>query len=127
MTKNNIMKKLLKLFLIGILTGATAAAADNCERPRNTFDSLYCARKIFFTLDDDLNRYYRLLREQLDAAGTARLKQGQLAWIRDRDSQCTRDNAVIVACAVDRTRERLHFLQERYRECQSVGCMPDRL
>ena len=115
-----------------LLAASNVAHADDCERPRNVFDELYCARKIFFDLDDELNRYYKLLMEELNNEQKALLKQGQLAWIKERDSSCTSVDehgvgSVIVSCAVKTTRERLHFLQERCRECQTVGCMTGKL
>ena len=116
-----------KTILIALLTVSCVSQADNCERPRNTFDSLYCARKIFFELDDALNQQYKELREKLDGHGKELLKAGQIAWIHDRDESCTNGNAVIVSCAVEKTRQRLQFLQDRNHECDSVGCMNGKL
>lgn len=124
---------MLKWPLCVLLLFASAVVyADNCERPRNVFDELYCARKIFFDLDDDLNKYYKLLTAKLTWEQKKLLKKGQIAWINDRDSSCTRFDpngigSVVVSCAVKKTRERLHFLQERYRECKTIGCITSRL
>ncbi|PIE44705.1 MAG: hypothetical protein CSA45_05645 [Gammaproteobacteria bacterium] len=121
------MKKICCITLL--LTAASVAFADNCARPQNTFDSLYCARKIFFSLDDDLNKSYQALRKQLNAEGKARLKNSQLKWIAARNSACVVESrgAVIVDCAVEMTRERLYFLKDRLHECNSVGCINDNL
>lgn len=119
------MKKLLLTILLISLN--TVALADNCARPQNTFDSLYCARKIFFSLDDDLNATYKALRKQLNKSGKKRLKSGQIDWINERNNACVNGDAVLVSCAVEMTRSRLYFLKDRLHECKSVGCMYDRL
>lgn len=120
------MKKILTFALFAF---ASASYADNCARPQNTFDSVYCMKKVFFSLDEDLNKAYKALKTELDEVGTKKLKKTQLAWIKRRNTQCVIEsqNAVIVPCAVEMTRERLHFLQDRLHECTSVGCINDRI
>ncbi len=119
------MKKAIFLSVAMVLS--SVSYADNCARPQNTFDSLYCARKVFFSLDDELNLKYKSLMKKLNKTGKKQLKRSQLAWIRERNSECVVDNAVIVSCAVEMTRERVHFLNDRLHECKSVGCINDNL
>ncbi len=119
------MKKVMLLAIAIVLS--SVSYADNCARPQNTFDSLYCARKIFFSLDDELNTKYQSLMKRLDKKGKKQLKRSQLNWIRERNAQCVEGDAVIVSCAVETTRERLHFLDNRLHECKSVGCINDNL
>lgn len=119
------MKKSLLVLSLGLFI--FGSYGDNCARPQNTFDSLYCARKIFFSLDDDLNKTYQQLKKTLDTRGKQLLKRGQLDWIAERNRECVNGDAVYVSCAVEKTRQRLYFLKDRLHECQSVGCLNDEL
>ncbi|WP_256664470.1 lysozyme inhibitor LprI family protein [Pseudomonas sp. BAV 4579] len=78
-----------------------------------------------------MNQTYGELRKQLPAAQQAVLKQSQLAWIKQRDSQCAREEAdgyfVNLDCAVSLTDSRLEVLKERLRECASTGCEASKL
>ena len=123
------MKKLFIASLILISFGAMANSA--CDQPRNDFDGLYCLNKVYQEADIELNKNYKTLRPLLDANGQQALKQGQLAWIRKRNDECSRkeENSFYVnlRCATDTTVERLRFLQDRIRECKSAGCMNSKL
>lgn len=110
------MKKVVCLSVIMLFFGT--AYAEDCKRPGNVFEELYCARKVFFELDDELNKNYNLLLAELDKDGKALLKKEQIAWIKDRNTSCTRKSkngagSVIISCAVTMTRERLLFLKEK--------------
>ena len=67
----------------------------------------------------------------LSDAQQASLKSGQLQWLKQRDQQCSEEKEsgyfVNLDCAVNMTQERLAFLQERERECNSTGCANDKL
>ena len=116
--------------LTGIFGFATAQAAG-CGTPRNAFDTVYCASNLFAQSDKSLNQTYGELRKQLPADQQAVLKQRQLAWIKQRDSQCAREEAdgyfVNLDCAVTLTDSRLEVLKERLRECASTGCEASKL
>jgi uncharacterized protein YecT (DUF1311 family) len=116
--------------LTGIFGFATAQAAG-CGTPRNAFDTVYCASNLFAQSDKSLNQTYGELRKQLPADQQAVLKQRQLAWIKQRDSQCAREEAdgyfVNLDCAVTLTDSRLEVLKERLRECASTGCEAGKL
>ncbi|TCB79985.1 lysozyme inhibitor LprI family protein [Acinetobacter sp. ANC 4173] len=121
------MRKIILALLCGAM--ATFSYADNCDNARNTYDDIYCTNKIYASADADLNKNYQQLRKQLNAAQQKTLKKSQLAWIRQRDAECTDDaqSTVNVQCRLTTTQDRNHWLQERLRECQTVGCKTSRL
>ena len=118
-------------FIFGLMCGALAtfSHADNCDKVRNTYDDIYCTNKIYASADADLNKNYQQLRHQLNETQQKILKNSQLAWIHHRDAECTDDqkNSVSVQCRLTTTQERNHWLEERLRECQTVGCKTTRL
>ncbi|MFX5737322.1 lysozyme inhibitor LprI family protein, partial [Acinetobacter baumannii] len=107
-----MMKKILLALLCSF--GVTAVYADNCDTTRNTYDDIYCTNKIYASADADLNKNYQALRAKLNAAQRNTLKKSQLAWIRQRDAECTDSNrnSVDVQCRLQTTQERNHWLQE---------------
>ncbi|MFJ3263801.1 lysozyme inhibitor LprI family protein [Pseudomonas sp. NPDC086581] len=113
----------------GLLSTGHALAA--CEKPRNAFDSVYCLSTEYAQVDRELNNEFGTLRKMLNDGQKAALKKSQIAWIKDRDAQCSyeRDGGYFVnlQCAVDKTNERLAVLRERERECQSTGCVDGKL
>lgn len=113
------------------LASTFAHANSDCDQPRDDFDGLYCLNKVYLEADKELNGFYKDLVGKLDTAGKARLKSGQLAWIEDRNSRCSRreDSAFYVnlRCATETTISRVQFLQDRLRECKSSGCLPSKL
>ena len=121
----------MQKFIFGLIVGAlsTTIYADNCDKTRNTYDDIYCTNKIYASADADLNKNYQALRVKLNTAQKNILKKYQLAWIRQRDAECTDSNrnSVDVQCRLQTTQERNHWLQERLRECQTVGCKTSRL
>ncbi|MBR8058899.1 lysozyme inhibitor LprI family protein [Burkholderia dolosa] len=108
-----------------------AAHAAGCAKPRSAFDQVYCSSNEFSQLDRELNDQYGRLRKQLSGDQQAKLKSGQLAWMKQRDDRCSekRDDGYLVnlQCAIDATQSRLSFLRERERECASTGCVTSRL
>ena len=52
-----------------------------------------------------------------------------MKWVEDRDHKCAfpETNSVNIGCAVSETKDRLHFLEDRVRECEELGCKEDRL
>lgn len=122
-------KKLLALACL--LTPLWAFAQQNCDKPRDDFDDLYCLNKVYIETDAELNQVYKDLVGRLTADGRANLKRSQLAWIEERNSSCSRkiDSGFYVnlSCATRTTRSRLQVLQDRVRECRSSGCQPSKL
>ncbi|MCE4071876.1 MULTISPECIES: lysozyme inhibitor LprI family protein [Pseudomonas] len=119
----------LSILAAGLLSADLALAA--CEKPRNAFDSVYCLSTEYAQVDRELNNEFGTLRKMLNDGQKAALKKSQIAWIKDRDAQCSyeRDGGYFVnlQCAVDKTNERLAVLRERERECQSTGCVDSKL
>lgn len=123
------MKGLVALALLAVSGAAFANSA--CDRVTNDFDGLYCLNKVYQQADVDLNAAYKALNGKLDAAGKSALKTGQLAWMRQRNDECSlhKDDGFYVDldCATRTTIERTRFLQDRVRECVSSGCRNSRL
>lgn len=123
------MKKFAALLSVALLPIASHAAG--CGKPRNAFDQVYCASTVFSQADRDLNAQYSRLRAHLNASQQGSLKTGQLAWLKQRDQQCSEEKDsgyfVNLECAVNMTQQRLAFLQERERECGSTGCVDAKL
>lgn len=108
-----------------------AMANSACDNPRNDFDGLYCLSKVYQQSDSDLNSAFARLQEELDTAAKETLRTSQLTWLRTRDHDCSRQDEsgfyINLACATQTTVARTEFLQARYRECISSGCMDSRL
>jgi len=117
--------------MFSLLFWAVPAHADNCDKPRDNFDGLYCLNKVYMQADKDLNDAYQKLQAKLDPEGRNLLKTRQLAWIDSRNNQCSQRNEkgffVNLNCATKTTVSQLQFLQDRYRECVSAGCMNSKL
>lgn len=124
------MKRLL-LTLSLFSFSALALANSACDQPRDDFDGLYCLNKVYQEADKELNENYKVLVGQLDADGKVRLKKGQIAWIKERNSECSRKDDsgffVNLNCATEKTISRAQFLKDRSRECVSSGCMNSKL
>lgn len=123
------MKKIAIVLMVVVFP--LGAHAAGCAKPRNAFDQVYCAGNLFSQADRDLNQEYTGLRKHLNPAQQGSLKNGQLAWIKQRDDQCSEEKPtgyfVNLDCAVDMTQKRMAFLQERERECTSTGCVESKL
>ena len=123
----------MKKIMLAVLLCASASAFANsaCDTPRNDFDGLYCLNKVYQEADKELNANYKKLSAQLDASGKQKLKSGQLAWIANRNQNCSKREAsgfyVNLDCATQTTIERAQFLQDRVRECVSAGCQNSKL
>lgn len=123
-------KLIVAALLSGILPMAGAGAAG-CGKPRNAFDQVYCTSTEFSQADRDLNTQYGALRKLLNASQQESLRKAQLAWIRQRDDECSLEKPngyyVNLTCAMEHTQQRLAALKERERECSSTGCNNTRL
>ncbi|HEY4067605.1 MAG TPA: lysozyme inhibitor LprI family protein [Burkholderiaceae bacterium] len=124
------MKSLI-LALSFVLAPLSAFAQQNCDKPKDDFDGLYCLNKIYIETDAELNQAYKELASRLPAGDRPRLKETQLTWIEDRNSSCSKkiDSGFYVnlSCATRATRSRLQVLQERVVECKSSGCLASKL
>jgi len=124
------MKKYLSI-IATLLISSGALANSACDKPRDDFDGLYCLNKVYQEADAELNANYKKLVPKLDANGVSALKKGQLAWIEQRNSACSKREGngfyVNLSCATNMTITRAQFLQDRYRECVSSGCLNSKL
>jgi uncharacterized protein YecT (DUF1311 family) len=109
----------------------TATAWADCEKTQSDYDVVYCSSKIYMQADKELNEAYKKLVGKLDTAGKKLLKEGELAWIQTRNQDCSerRPNKILLNldCATSATVSRTQFLNDRYRECVSAGCMNSKL
>lgn len=119
------------IFAVALAISGSVLAGEACDNPRNDFDGLYCLNKIYQEADLELNANYKLLTPLLDVNGKSQLKSGQLAWMKERNANCSRRDGssflVDLQCATDTTIARSQFLQDRIRECKSAGCLNSRL
>jgi len=117
--------------LFVLLAPTMVLAQQNCDRPRDSFDGLYCLNKVYSQTDAELNQVYGELAAALARTDRATLKTRQLEWIEGRNSSCSRkmdaEFFVNLNCATKTTRQRLEVLGERLRECKSSGCQPSKL
>lgn len=123
------MKKTIAL--LALLAPLMASANSNCDKPLNDFDGLYCLNKVYIEADKELNARYKELMPFLNNSGKIALKRGQLAWIKQRNNECSLREGnkffVNLDCAARQTIERVQFLQDRLRECKSSGCLNSKL
>ncbi|HPT50375.1 MAG TPA: lysozyme inhibitor LprI family protein [Accumulibacter sp.] len=123
------MKKTFVALMLCSFGNAFANSA--CDVPKNDFDGLYCLNKVYHEADDELNEKYKTLSGKLDANGKKALKAGQLAWIGERNRNCSKREGtefyVNLDCATTTTIKRSQFLQDRIRECVSSGCQNSKL
>jgi len=118
------------LFIIVLLL-ANAAYADNCDKPRDDFDGLYCLNKVYQESDNELNKAYKLLRTFLNKKEKKSLRKTQLEWINSRNNNCSiRKNGafyVSLDCTTKSTVRRTNVILDRIRECKATGCQPSKL
>lgn len=135
--KATIIKHSIGKTVLALLTSAAfmfpmlSWGAQNCDKPNNDFDDLYCLTKVYLEADKELNSSYAKLAKQLNIQQKSKLKRGQLAWIRERNDQCSYNNDegffVNMGCATRVTTERVNFLNDRVRECSAGSCRDSRL
>ena len=105
--------------------------ADNCDKPRDDFDGLYCMNKIYMQADEDLNASFKELKGLLNAEEKKTLVKTQIKWIEHRNGTCSMKNDtgfwVNLGCVKDTTIERTNALNDRIRECKATGCQASKL
>lgn len=135
--KMNIVNCTMGKTFLAIVTSAVfmfpmlSWGAQNCDKPVNDFDGLYCLTKVYLEADKELNNSYTKLNKVLSSTQKSKLKRGQLAWMRDRNDQCSYHDEggfyVNMDCATRTTIKRVNFLNERARECSAGSCRDSRL
>lgn len=123
--------KTLSLALFCLAATVSMTARADCERTQTDYDVVYCGTKLYLEADKELNSAYKRLRGSLNDQGKQRLKMSQREWISSRNRNCSERKGdqilVDLDCATSTTVERTHFLDDRYRECASTGCMNGKL
>ncbi|MDH5301901.1 MAG: lysozyme inhibitor LprI family protein [Gammaproteobacteria bacterium] len=126
------MKKGVRV--VSVLLGAflsASALADNCDKPRDDFDGLYCLNRVYQEADNELNQEYKSLRSYLSESEKSALKSRQVSWIKSRNEQCSfrKDGMFFVSlsCTTSMTVDRTNVLRDRIRECKSTGCQSSKL
>ncbi|WP_346837722.1 lysozyme inhibitor LprI family protein [Microbulbifer sp. SAOS-129_SWC] len=118
------------LLFIAILI-SSPVFADNCDKPRDDFDGLYCLNKVYQESDKELNTAYVELRSFLTNQEKNRLKTTQVSWIKRRNRACSvHKNGqffVSLQCTTSMTVARTNQLQDRIRECKAIGCQKSKL
>jgi uncharacterized protein YecT (DUF1311 family) len=99
--------------------GTVSTPCLNDDKTKSTADMNACADRERAVWDDILNETYRRLREKLDAAQQAKLRDMQRAWIASRDKTCgfywdyyqgTMASPMAAACVNRQTARRALFL-----------------
>ncbi|NVK19341.1 MAG: DUF1311 domain-containing protein [Methylocystaceae bacterium] len=80
------MQTRILIFLL-MLFHSPAWALD-CDNANTTAEMVICADQEFQKADQQLNKAYQALRQDLDDPAKALLKSAQLNWIKFRDSHC---------------------------------------
>lgn len=122
------MKKIITAITI---LASGVALADNCDKPRDDFDGLYCLNKVYQESDKELNSAYKTLRSYLNDEEKNILKKTQISWIKNRNDNCSfkKDGKFFVSldCTTSMTVARTNQLLNRVRECKATGCQPSKL
>lgn len=110
----------------------TAQAQTSCDTTSSDFEDVYCDAKTFVKADDDLNVAYQRLIKRLTPQAQATLRQTQRTWVEQRNARSTATDSklgpvIYLSTALDMTTKRINFLNDRYRECVSSGCQPNKL
>lgn len=113
-------------------TVATAWAGPTCEGLRTEFDTMACLHRTYQEAEQALGTRYQELVSLLDADGRKRLRGGQLAWLKSRNTSCSQrkgtSTLIDPRCMAEVTTARTQWLQERIGECRgAAGCLNDRL
>jgi uncharacterized protein YecT (DUF1311 family) len=87
---------------------------------------------VYQQADQELNASYKILMKALKPKDKTNLRASQRTWIRDRDRACTLHSVdmgevIDSACLLDQTTSRTSWLNDRVRECKTVGCLSRKL
>ena len=87
-----------------------------CVTPRNYYDQVYCAAKVYNLLDNALNAAYIDVRKKLTKEQKNALKKVQITWLHERDDKCAKlENGRVImnlGCSKSRTVESLYYINQ---------------
>jgi uncharacterized protein YecT (DUF1311 family) len=87
-------------------------ALDKCiEKDSSTIGMSECMAVAYDSWDQELNRYYQLLREEMSSEQKEALKKAQLAWIDYRDREL--ENMATIYGSMDGTMYRLMYMGDK--------------
>lgn len=93
--------KIFGLLALASLPAAQAYAVSfQCEKAATTIEHAICGDKTLGALDDQVSESYRRLLESAPEASVSALRDGQRAWLKQRN-QCSQVPANIRACLAD--------------------------
>ncbi|MFV1985064.1 MAG: lysozyme inhibitor LprI family protein [Thiohalomonadales bacterium] len=114
-----------------LMLSSMSVFADNCNKPRDDFDGLYCLNKVYGEADKELNIEYKKLRTLLTKTEKNSLKKTQIKWIKNRNNTCSLKQGpnffVSLGCTTKMTVSRTNTLRDRIRECNATGCQSSKL
>lgn len=118
------MKIFLALFAaVVVLFAAHAARAQGeCDKYKTSYDKTYCFCKLFVESDKELNDVYKELQGLLKADVKQQLTLTQRAWIKYRDTSCSKEGTIEVDCNYKVNHDRTEYLRDRLRECKTGTC-----
>jgi uncharacterized protein YecT (DUF1311 family) len=103
-----------------------AAFASDCSNMRNVYEQGYCFNKIYYEVDEELNRNYKQLSILLTKSQAKTLKNIQIKWIGQRDKLCSmkHNNKIYMdmKCAVETTKTQNEFLKSQLKICEQGSC-----
>jgi uncharacterized protein YecT (DUF1311 family) len=116
--------------VLGVVLSSVFGMADaaNCDQARNSLDAVHCNNLVYQKADQELNETYKALMNKLKSTDKKALRSLQRQWIKTRDQQCTMQSVdmgevIDSACLLNQTTERTNWLNDRLRECKTVGCI----
>ena len=123
--------RLLAACVAGAAFCWAGAAEAECTTSSGGFEDVYCAAKNYIDADNDLNAAYKKLATKLSSDEKSTLKKSEAVWMKSRNGDCGKEDSdgyyVDLSCAVDSTRQRTKFLQNRFAECDAGNCDDDKL
>jgi uncharacterized protein YecT (DUF1311 family) len=128
--KNKEKKMKIVIFFV-VMFSSMSVFADNCNKPRDDFDGLYCLNKVYGEADKELNVVYKKLRTLLTENEKNALKKTQIKWIKNRNNSCSFKRGpnffVSLGCTTKMTVSRTNSIRDRIRECNATGCQSSKL
>lgn len=99
------MKVFALLALASLPVAQAYAVSFQCEKASTTVEHALCDDKALGALDDQVSESYRRLLESAPEASVSALRDGQRAWLKQRN-QCSQAPANIKACLSDTLKKR---------------------
>lgn len=123
------IKSTAKILLTTLLASApliSNADIPACNKYNTSYDKTYCASKMFFESDNELNKVYKQLNKYIDKKTANNLKLVQREWIKYRNAKCeSTPGTIMMDCSYYVNTERAEYLRKRVIECKSGACDND--